>query len=131
METQNSSKRPRKPENDFFNQDIFEGTASVYVVSPHYSNPDIFSADFWVDSLHESEPQQLRAARQERKQSGVVNKKMPRSSLRHQILLIFGADVTPQEAVAELGRAIEHIKESGLFTGQDLKRDVIFEPVEL
>ena len=117
-----------RPEDDFHNQDIFEGTGAVYVVSEYYDQPDVFSGDFLIDALHDTHPNQLRAVRSEQDRRGESVKRLPRNALRHQTVVIFGADVTPDQAIKNLERTIKAIKVGGLFAGQDSSGDIIWEP---
>jgi hypothetical protein len=117
-----------RPEDDFFNREICEGTGAVYVVSEHYRQPDVFSGDFLIDALHNSYPKQLRAVRLEQERRGESVNRLPRNALRHQTAIIFGADVTSDQAIKNLERVIEAIKEEGLFAGQDSRGDIIWEP---
>jgi hypothetical protein len=119
--------KARPEEDSFHNQDIFEGTGAVYVVSEHYRQPDVFSGDFLIDALHDTHPNQLRAVRSEQDRCGESVKRLPRNALRHQVVVVFGADVTPDQAIKTLERTIKAIKEDGLFAGQDSSGTIVWE----
>jgi hypothetical protein len=113
---------------EFHHQDIFWGTGAVYIVSEHYPGPDVFTGDYFIDFQHDTHPEQLRAMRSEQVREGKMVRRLPPEALRHQTLVVFGAEVKPDQAIRDLERTIEVIKEAGLFAGHDSRGDIVWEP---
>jgi hypothetical protein len=122
-------KKGKDPEYDFLMQDTFEGTGSIYALSEHYPDPDVFTADYLIDFGADTWPEQMRAARLRRRQRGKRPHRLPRTSARHQILVVFGPEVSPGQAVKELKRAVKSIERDGLLIGRDRFGDLVWEAV--
>ncbi len=107
-------------------QDIFQGTGAIYAVESD-GHVDIIMGDYLFEAMPESWPEQFRAYRQQLLESGKRVPNLPEYSPRDKVLITFGPEVSADQAVAALERAIESIKGNGLLTGRDHHRDLIWE----
>lgn len=99
-------------------QDIFMGTGAIYTIDST-GHADLMLGDFEVDASPETWPEEFRARRQERRAKGKPVKRLPDHSLNDKTLVIFGPEVSPEQACAALRRVIESIEGCGLFAGRD------------
>jgi hypothetical protein len=100
------------------------GTAIVYIANPI----DHFSAqcDFEVTSK-DSHPKEVRAYREGRLENGKSVKRLGDDRLQDELIVIFGAKMSANEAVVSLERLLADIKNSGLLIGRDEDDQHIFE----
>src|SRR3712207_2619589 len=89
-------------------QDVFEGTGSIYSVERD-GHIDYILGDYLIEADPESWPEQYRAYRQHRLREGRPVPKLRKPSLRDKVLVVFGPEVSAQQAVAALQRAIADI----------------------
>ena len=100
------------------------GTAIVYLANPI----DHFAAqcDFKVTS-NESHPKEVRAYREGRRNQGKSVEPLGDDRLQHELVVIFGAKMSANEAVVSLERLLADIKKSGLLIGRDEDDEHVFE----
>jgi hypothetical protein len=110
-------------------QSTFEGTSVVYALSKHYPAPNMFAADYLIDFERVTWPERMRATRLRRQQRGKRPHHLPHTSARHQVLVVFGPEVSPRQAVKELKRVMKNIEKDGLLTGSNEIGDLVWEPV--
>jgi hypothetical protein len=107
-------------------QDVFHGTAAIYLIDRN-GHADFFVGDYEVDATQETWKEQVRADRLWQEQVGTVPARLPRDSLRDQVLIAFGPQVSAQQAVAALERAIQSITAGGLLIGTDPQGSIAWE----
>ena len=88
-----------------------------------------FLGDYEFDMILESSPEQLRAYRKHRQSEGKPMPKLPGNSLRDHVLIAFGPQVSPQQAIATLERFLKDIKSTGLLIGRDPNGNLVWEHV--
>lgn len=108
-------------------QDWFRGTAAVYVMDE--GGPDIFLGDYDVEAMPESWPEELCAHRLRRIEQGMGARKLADTSLAQKVLIAFGPEVSPKQAITLLNRAIDSIKSTGLLIGRDAGGNLTWEEV--
>lgn len=113
------SKRDR-----IFEGDEFNGTYIVYGGTPNCVTP--FACDVEIHSLEESKDQDLRAYRLRRRRQGKSVRPLRRDALHHELLVIFGPEMSPREAVETLRSLAVEIERQGLLIGR-VKKDGDFE----
>ena len=110
-------------------QDTYQGTAALYVIGPDGS-VESFIGDYVAEATRETRPSQIRATRQYRQRAGRAVSKLPRASLRDQVLITFEPLVAPEQAVTALEQAIASITKDGLLIGSDNQGAVAQEQID-
>jgi hypothetical protein len=88
----------------------------VYGAMPAGVTP--FACDVEVQTLEESDVKELRGYRERRRRAG---KKMPtlrRDALHDEMLVLFGPELSPKDAIDSLQALIDKIKSEGLLIGR-------------
>src|SRR4051812_29776369 len=108
-----------------WNGDHFEGTAVVYavVVDDH----TCFQCDFELETLTETWPEQVRAQRLLRRKNGQPVHKAHRNQLAGELVIIFGPDLSANDAIVALKRLATSIRKKGLLIGRDDAGDFVIE----
>ncbi len=109
-------------------QDVFQGTTAIYVIERD-GYADLFVGDYEINAMRETWKEQLRANRQRKRRKGRAVPRLPADSLHDKVLIAFGPQVSPKQAVAALERAIESIKGHGLLIGRDSHGNIAWEEV--
>jgi hypothetical protein len=91
---------------------------------------DFFVGNYEVDATRETKKEQRRADRLRWKQKGRAPAKLPSDSLRDQVLIAFRPEVSAQQAVVALEKAIQSITAGGLLIGTDPQRNIAWEQTD-
>jgi hypothetical protein len=110
-------------------QDVFHGTTAIYVIEGD-GYVDFFIGDYEVSALEETWKEQVRAERLWQEQAGTTPAKLPRDSLRDQVLVAFGPEVSAEQAVVALEKAIQSITAGGLLIGTDPQGSIAWEQTD-
>jgi hypothetical protein len=103
----------------------FKGTAMIYAMTPN--DQTILECDFFINSLSETWPNEMRSKREIRRATGQQVEALPKDSLHHEMLVIFGAEQSATDAIASLERLVAELKQNGLLTGRDEQHDYVVE----
>ena len=87
----------------------------IYAITEN--DQDAFQADFRIKTLEETHPDQTRAYREARKARGEGVLNIPNDQLKHEAVVLFGPDMTPNQAIAALRRLASKIENEGLLIG--------------
>ena len=105
----------------------FKGTAMIYAVTP--DDQTILECDFFINSLSETWPHEIRSLRENRREKGQRVKQLPENRLHHEMLVIFGPEQSAAEAIASLKRLQKELETNGLLIGRDKNSDYVIESV--
>lgn len=97
-------------------EESLRGTGVAYIVTP--DDFEEFQCDFELDAETESFPEQSRAYRKARKKA---LPKIEPHHLKDEIVMLFGPEVSANDAVAYLERMAKNIRKGGLFIGRDAR----------
>jgi hypothetical protein len=103
--------------NRVFEANDFQGSYVVYGASAHFLTP--FACDVQIQTLQESDNKQLRAHRLLRRQAGKKVPPLPQDALHDELLVIFGPEISPNEAVLVLRKLARHIERKGMLIGRE------------
>ncbi|MCG2633072.1 hypothetical protein L6654_41720 [Bradyrhizobium sp. WYCCWR 13023] len=109
----------------FWNGEDFHGTAVVYVVKDGECLS--IQCDYELNTLFESRPQDVRAFRENLRRKGLKPRRLPDDQLHSEVVVIFGPELSPQQAVYQLEVLIGKIRKRGLQTGKDCSEDYVME----
>lgn len=104
-----------------FNGDRFSGTAVVHGASP--DDHTCFQCDFELDTLQETWPEQVRSRRLLLQKAGKPAPKIRPDQLAKEIVVIFGPEMSANDAVASLERLARQIRKNGLLIGRGIDED--------
>ena len=107
-------------------QDLFHGTTAIYSIARD-GYTDFFIGDYEINATRETWREQVRAELLSQEQAGTPPAKLPRDSLRDQVLIAFGPQVSAQQAVVALEKAVQSITAGGLLIGADRQGSIACE----
>jgi hypothetical protein len=99
-----------------FGGDVFQGTYVVYGATPVGVTP--FACDVEVRSLEESDVTELRGYRERRRRAGKKVPALRRDALHDEMLVTFGPELSPKDAIDSLQALIDKIESEGLLIGR-------------
>ncbi len=95
----------------------FCGTASLYAAT---ANDHMWSiSDYHLETMEETRLEETRAFRLAQKKEGRPVARLRKDQLAHELVILFGPEMTANEAVAALERVANDIRENGLMIGRD------------
>jgi hypothetical protein len=111
-----------------WNGEGFSGTAVLYAAK----DDDAFGmqCDYELATLTELNPDEVRAARESRRRSGIKVKRLPSDRIRDELVVIFGPDMSAKSAVSTLRHLVERIEREGLLTGRNEADDYVVELID-
>jgi hypothetical protein len=108
--------------------DTFTGTAVIYGAAG--SDSFGMQCEYEINTFLETRKLEVRAVRENRRIRGFEVQPLQDDRLKHEMLVVFGAEVTAKSAVETLRQLTKKIKAEGLFIGTDEAGNPVFEPVE-
>jgi hypothetical protein len=113
----------------FFNRDHFNGSYSCYGIAKSGSLLTLI-CDVAIDSLSESTISETRAHRNGRKARGKSLKPLRNDALHDEMVVVFGPEMSPRQALKALKTLQKSIKEYGLLVGRRrADGDLLFEQI--
>lgn len=107
--------------------EALHGTTVVYVVKG--AGVDCYECDYEIRMAMETNREELRAVRQETLKRGASPGFLPQTCLHGEIAVMFGPEITPDNAVEFLETLARKIRQRGLVIGHDGRGRLIFEDV--
>jgi hypothetical protein len=102
-----------------WNGDDFHGTAVLYAATT--DDHTCFQCDFELRTLEETAPEQVRSQRLLLQKKGKAVPKIKSHQLARELVVLFGPEVSANDAVAALRRLAKVIRREGLLIGRDDK----------
>ena len=111
--------------------DRFVGTYVIYGAAASTTVPYPYVCDVEIEMMMESDLTQLRSHRLRCKTSGEAAPRMYHDALHHELVVIFGPEMSAKHAAITLRRLAKRIEKVGLLVGRDEDGgDFVFEKVD-
>jgi len=98
----------------------------MYAASPR--SVTHWTSDVKIDTGKETDPKELRAARQLLKENEHTPSALGVEHLGRELVVVLGPDMSPADAEQALQVIIDSIRRGGLFNGRDRDGEYTFEP---
>ena len=111
--------------------DRFAGTYVIYGAAASTRETYPYVCDVEIEMMGESDLTQLRSHRLRCKTSGEAAPRLRDDALQHELVVIFGPEMSVKQAVTTLRRLAKRIEKKGLLIGRDEDGgDLMFEKVD-
>jgi hypothetical protein len=111
--------------------DRFAGTYVIYGAAADTKPTYPYVCDVEIEMMIESNRKQLRSHRLRCKTSGEAPPRIHNDELRHELIVIFGPEMSPKNAATTLRHLARRIEKNGLLIGRDEDGDdLLFEKVD-
>jgi hypothetical protein len=111
--------KARRIRDGVFEADLLQGTYIVYGATSDCITP--FACDVYCPKLEEATHREFRAYQQQRQAAGKGIGRRKKDHLGNELLVIFGPELSPSDAVKALQLLIANIRKNGLLNGRTEK----------
>ncbi|QDM16066.1 hypothetical protein FNL56_09370 [Tardiphaga sp. vice304] len=125
--TRNTGSVKREESSEWGMDSRWEGTAIIYAASGETTFG--FSGEYDLSFRDETRPNELRGHREDRRRRGLKVKDLSGDKLRNEMLVVFGADMSANEAIVTLKTLLKRLMAEGLYVGRDNDGDFVKEAV--
>lgn len=115
-------------EHSILGESFFEGTAVVYAAKGYAST--CLQCDYELEPRFDTRKSEVRAVREAKRSRAEKPPLLPATRIRDQVVILFGPEMCPKEAIQTLQALIEKIKRQGLSIGFDEAGNSLIETVE-
>jgi hypothetical protein len=111
-----------------WNGDSLAGTTVLYAAKGDESFG--MQCDYNLQTLFETDPQEVRARRQSRRRTGGKVRPLAEDKIHDELVVIFGPEMSAKSALITLRHLIQKIEEEGLLTGRNEEDDYVTEMLD-
>jgi hypothetical protein len=108
------------------NQGHAFGTGTIYAASPNFWT--FGHCDYEIELGAQTFPKEMRASRKRAKERG-KNRVLRAEALKNETVVLFGPNVSAEQAVKLLRSLANQIKKRGLYTGETQLDQAVFERI--